>query len=309
MEEMNQEICISFEATPGTIKSDVLDKLRDYVERTSTKYRELVVTPENLKDAKGDLAMLRKSYDELETERKRVKALWQAPYLAWEEKYKAAVSWLTEAISSVDRQIKAFEASEKTRLASEVRQEIWSEARGMDVRVVKFMELYPAVFGWVNRKEYYNKSYSSNRRTLEIRDALLQISRDLEVIGEDEMLQALYVECGNLSMAQIKRKEHEEKAQKLAAEKKAAEEERKKAKELQIPAETSAPAPEPPREEYRPRYTYEELTIPQVDENHLGEDDLKKARLKRTFVGPKYKLKTLMYVAEDLGIELIKEEN
>lgn len=309
MEDQNQEICISFEATPGTIKSDVLDKLRDYVERTSTKYREMVVTPETLKDAKGDLAMLRKSYDELETERKRVKALWQAPYLAWEEKYKAAVSGLTEAISSVDRQIKAFEASEKTRLASEVRQEIWAEARGMDVRLVKFMELYPAVFGWVNRKEYSNKSYSSNRRTLEIRDALLQISRDLEVIGEDEMLQALYVECGNLSMAQIKRKEHEEKAQKLAAEKKAAEEERKKAEELQIPAETPAPAPEPPREEYRPRYTYEEITIPRIDENHLGEDDLKKARLKRTFVGPKYKLLALMATAEAMGIELIKEEN
>lgn len=309
MEDQNQEICISFEATPGTIQSDVLENLRDYVVRTSTKYREMVVTPETLKDAKGDLAMLRKSYDELETERKRVKALWQAPYLAWEEKYKAAVSGLTEAISSVDRQIKAFEASEKTRLASEVRQEIWDEARNMDGRVVKFMELYPAVFGWVNRKEYSNKSYSSNRRTLEIRDALLQISRDLEVIGEDEMLQALYVECGNLSMAQIKRKEHEEKAQKLAAEKKAAEEERKKAEELQIPAETPAPAPEPPREEYRPRYTYEEITIPRIDENHLGAEELKKARLKRSFVGPKYKLQALMATAEAMGIVMEKEEN
>lgn len=305
MDEESKELKISFDASPGSIRSEVLEDLRKYVERTSRKYQDLVVTPENMKDAKGDLAMLRKSYEDLESERKRVKTLWNTPYIVWEDKYRSAIAGLTRAIDSLDSQIKAFETKEMARRASTVESEIWTEARNMDSRVASFLELYPTVFGSLNRKEYTNKSYSSNKRILEIREALLQISRDLSVIGEDETLQALYVECGNLSMAQLKKKEHEEKAQKLAEEqkRKKSDEERKRTAGMQIPSTG------PRRSEYRPRYTFEEINIPRMDENHLGADDLKKARLKRTFVGPRYKLLALMAAAEAMGIAMEKESS
>ncbi len=302
--EETKELAISFEAVPGTIKKDALVELKKYVETTSKKYQEMVVTEENLKGSKDDLAMLRKSYKDLEAERIRVKKIWNEPYDLWEKDYKDAVMALNSAISNIDTQVKKFEENERKVRIDAVKALIWKEAADMSHDVKAFMKEYPQVFGRIYRKEYENKSFSENKRLTEIRDNLRNIMLDLGVIGSDQMLLALYADIGNLSEAQLAKREHEEKARRLKEALKA-----RKVEDLAQEPEATALAPEAPKEEYRPKYTFEELTITRIDENHLSADELKKARLKRTFIGPKYKLLALMATAEAMGITMEKENN
>ena len=160
----------------------------------------------------------------------------------------------------------------------------------MDHRVHAFMTEYDNVFGWVWKDEYANRSYSANKRIQEVRDRLRQIMLDLDVIGDDSTLLALYADTGNLSEAQLRKREEEDRKKRF--------EEAQKATAQPI----ADAAPQSPAV-----YGFSTLRVDPVDENTLREDEMKTARLKRTFVGPKYRLIILMKLAECLGIEMIKD--
>lgn len=87
------------------VKNAIATKLLDY---TNVVYSE-----ENIKAAKADRAELNKIAKAIEDERKRVKAVYNAPYLTFEAEVKEIVGMIDKTVGTIDKQVKAFEEKAK----------------------------------------------------------------------------------------------------------------------------------------------------------------------------------------------------
>lgn len=83
-------------------------------------YNNLVVTEDAIREAKDDLAKLRKLRDAMETRRKDVKKQCERPYKAFEAKVKQLTALIDAPIAAIDSQVKTFEAQEKEKKRSEI---------------------------------------------------------------------------------------------------------------------------------------------------------------------------------------------
>ena len=78
-------------------------------------YNSLVVTEDAIKEAKVDLANLRKLKDAIETRRKEVKQQCLAPYNAFEKQVKELTALIDEPVAAINGQVKAYEELEKAK--------------------------------------------------------------------------------------------------------------------------------------------------------------------------------------------------
>lgn len=83
-------------------------------------YNHLVVTEDAVKEAKEDLANLRKLREALETRRKDVKKQCEVPYKAFEAKEKRLVALIDAPISAINGQVKKFEEQEREQKRGEI---------------------------------------------------------------------------------------------------------------------------------------------------------------------------------------------
>ena len=95
------EIGFNFEE----LKAELTERLQHY--------NTLVVTEEAIKEAKADLAKLRKLKDAIETRRKDVKRQCMAPYNAFETQVKELTALIDAPVAAINGQVKAFEEQEK----------------------------------------------------------------------------------------------------------------------------------------------------------------------------------------------------
>ena len=296
MEEQKNELMVSFTAEVGNIAADQFPKIKEWVDKVTEGYKNAIVSEEGIKDAKADLASLRKVQEKLEDERKRIKGIWNEPYLEWEKRYKDAVSGIKEAINNLDVQVKDFAEKKRLEKEAEIKKSIMEDAHDFGLEVEMFVKNNPAVFNRLYRDEYSNSSFSVNKATTQWREGLRQIMIDLETIGTDELLLSKYAELGSLGDAMIAVKSIKE-SQKEFLEMKRGEEESNAIRPLQtLPAEEEKPSDDSSR-----------LSIEVPDESTLSESDKNVARLRRTYIGPKYKCLLLLKIAELLGLEVEKE--
>ena len=83
-------------------------------------YNALVVTEDAIKEAKADLAKLRKLKDAIETRRKEVKRQCMAPYNAFETQVKELTALIDAPVAAINGQIKSFEEQEKEKKHVEI---------------------------------------------------------------------------------------------------------------------------------------------------------------------------------------------
>lgn len=83
-------------------------------------YNTLVVTEDAIKEAKTDLAKLRKLKDAIETRRKEVKRQCMAPYNAFETQVKELTALIDAPVAAINGQVKAFEEQEKEKKLREI---------------------------------------------------------------------------------------------------------------------------------------------------------------------------------------------
>ena len=83
-------------------------------------YNTLVVTEDSIKEAKTDLANLRKLNDAIETRRKEVKKQCMAPYNAFEARVKKLTALIAEPVAAINGQVKTFEEQEKQKKYEEI---------------------------------------------------------------------------------------------------------------------------------------------------------------------------------------------
>ena len=102
------EIVFNFEE----LKSELTERLHHY--------NTLVVTEDAIKDAKTDLANLRKLKDAIETRRKDVKRQCMEPYNAFEARVKELTALIDAPVAAINGQIKTFEEQEKEKKRAEI---------------------------------------------------------------------------------------------------------------------------------------------------------------------------------------------
>lgn len=83
-------------------------------------YNNLVVTEDAIQAAKTDRASLRKLSSTIDDRRKEVEKQWNAPLTTFKAQAKELVTLIGEPVAAIDKQIKAFEESEKAKKRTEV---------------------------------------------------------------------------------------------------------------------------------------------------------------------------------------------
>lgn len=186
----------SLEALPATIDFN-FEALKLGLAQSLAHYDGLVVTEDDIKEAKEDRARLNKLREALENKRKEVKRECMAPYNDFEAKVKELVSLVDKPITAIDTQLKGYEdrrREEKKAAVLEIYEETVGELRG----------LLPFEKVW--RDEWYNVSVSMKK----IREAIValeaKVASDLGVLFTIELeyvdpVKAKYLETLDLNAA------------------------------------------------------------------------------------------------------------
>lgn len=145
------------------IKKEVAQKL-EY-------YKNIVYDETEIKEAKKDLARLRKFVEALENKRKEIKKQCLAPYEDFEKEEKEIIAMFSEATSSIDSQIKNFEQARKDKKLDEI--------KGLFVSA-EFPEWVS--FEQIFDERWLNVSVSIKNIETQINNAREQIDKDLEML-------------------------------------------------------------------------------------------------------------------------------
>lgn len=125
------------------------DELKTELTERLNHYNTLVVTEDAIKDAKADLANLRKLKDAIETRRKEVKRKCMEPYNAFEAQVKELTALIDAPVAAINGQIKSFDEQEKAKKRSEI------EASYNELVPVAFKDIIPLdrIFDprWLNK--------------------------------------------------------------------------------------------------------------------------------------------------------------
>ena len=144
------------------------DDLKQELQRKMDHYRGIVYTDDQIKDAKKDLAALRKFTTALSDERIRVKKEWMKPVESFENKIKELTAIVNEPIVLISAQVQEYEEQKR----EEKRQQIldyWAEKDA------------PAWLQYIDAK-WLNASASLKSVKAEIDARIEKVKEDLAVI-------------------------------------------------------------------------------------------------------------------------------
>ena len=283
----------------GSVASNIAD-LEAWIKKVSEPYIGQVVTEDQVKFAKKDLAVLRKLKTALEDERKKAKAIIMAPYTDFEMLYKKAIASLDSAISGIDIQVKEIEAAAKEKKRRSIEEFIKTEAKNLRGESLLIKMEREDVMSWFLEPKWLNASETDTSVQLAVREKLVRVSRDLDCILKtseqgiggpaafDE-----YYRTGSLSAALDKKMQVE-------AIQKQQEAEAAAAKQTETPIQAAPPAAPAPSAATPKQIAF---TIP----DEPDDPSLKKwFQLPVVLVFPKYKLPLIKDIASKLGIKILK---
>lgn len=94
-------------------KIENFEEIKTYLTEATAKYRDLVITSEEVKPAERELADLRKLRDFIDTQRKEAKKQYTERLKPLEEQYKELAALVIAPINAIDTQVKEFREVEK----------------------------------------------------------------------------------------------------------------------------------------------------------------------------------------------------
>ena len=110
----------SVDFTPATIKINGIDKLGLLIASNISKYQSLVVTPENVKDAKKIKANLNKLRKALDGKRLEIKKANARPYLEVESQIKNIEKSINDVVNPISNAVKIVETRKTIILATKL---------------------------------------------------------------------------------------------------------------------------------------------------------------------------------------------
>jgi hypothetical protein len=150
-----------------------IDDLTKLLETRLVKYKNLVVTEEDIKGAKSDRANLNKLKKALSDERIAQKKRFLTPFEEFEKKCKNAEKLIDDASSSIDIQIKTFEEKEKEAKANEIHK-IYNE------NFAEYSKLVPLSKIWDDK--WLNTTFTLKKIEETIKELKAQIDDHIKII-------------------------------------------------------------------------------------------------------------------------------
>lgn len=204
----------------GSIECNFTD-IKAELQLMMSAYTSLEITEEGIKEAKKDLATLRKIKTAVDGKRKEVKASFMQPYTAFENDVKDLISVIDEPISMIDGKLKEFEVKRIQEKQIHLK-ELYDENIG------EFSEYLP--FEAVKNPKWDNSSYSDKDVKYDLSEAIMKVRSEINAIKalnseiEEECLK-VYKNSGNSLTAAIQKNTDYQNA-KVLAQKKLEEEKR-----------------------------------------------------------------------------------
>ena len=181
------------------------------------KYRNLVYTDENIKEAKKDRADLNKLIKALEDKRKDVKKTILKPYTLFENQVKELVGLIENVNNDIDMQVKTYTEKQREEKREKVK-EIYEKAMSVEgAEGIAEILTFDRVF----KESFLNSSTTFKSIVNEIEDLRDRVRHDIDVINADtgeyqfEMKQA-YLKNLDMTEALSVKQQFEENARKKA---------------------------------------------------------------------------------------------
>ena len=165
---METKVVVPALPAPEWNKNEVAEAVKSKL----TEYENVVYTAETVKQAKSDRAELNKLSKAIDDERKKVKALYLAPYEAFEKDVKQIVGTIDKTTAAIDAQVKAFEAQEKATKTEAVR------------KIYEMHEWHGIKFETVFNPKWANATASLTAVTTELENMAQSVEADLTMLSE-----------------------------------------------------------------------------------------------------------------------------
>ena len=183
--------------TAGIINVD-FDSIKSQLSEKMDEYNGLVFTEDKKKDAKADLAELRKYRKAVNDRRSEVKKAYMEPYNQFEAKVKELIELIDEPINYIDGQVKEFEEKRIREKRAEIKK-IYEEIVPEDLQ-----DYIPLEFIYGSKWDNAGTTIKSIKQ--EITDAVSKAESDISVIkgmNSDKTEEALnlYMSTRNLATA------------------------------------------------------------------------------------------------------------
>lgn len=172
---MEFQLSTDLGAVSGQVIGFNFEELKQLVGEKMAAYDGLVISKAEIKDAKKDLAGMRRLKESIETQRREVKKACLAPYEAFAGQCKAITDLIDPNIQSLDGQVKAFEA--------EVKAEKRTKLAGQFEKLVGEAADYLS-FGDVFKDRWLNAGCSESEALTEMEAAIDRCRREVQVIRE-----------------------------------------------------------------------------------------------------------------------------
>lgn len=204
---------VRVENKPGEITFN-FDEIKEALTAQMEVYKSLQITEDGIKEAKADVATLRKIKDAIESKRKEVKKASMLPYSEFEAKVKELVSIIDEPIDLITKKLDEFETARKKEREVEVKK-IYEDTVGVYSEYLPYDRLF--------KEKWLNKTTKDKEIEDEILTLVINVTNDLAVIRglkseiEDDLIK-LYKSTNSLS-AVIQRNTDYTDAQRRAKEK------------------------------------------------------------------------------------------
>lgn len=210
------------------------EELKEELLTATEKYRNLLLTNEDIDYGKKERAKLRKFKEAMETGRKSMKNQCLAPYQKFEAQMKDVMAPVDEAIALLDSQVKEYEEAKRVEKSNAIR------------------DLYDACIGTLRgvlpldrilKKQWLNVATSLKSIQAELEGTVARVNSDLDTIEGlgsryDTQIRDMYIRTLDLSAALQEKARLEEQERQLAERRaaKEAEEARRKEQEAQTAA-------------------------------------------------------------------------
>lgn len=222
----------------GSIKCN-FEEIKADLSNMMSAYTSMEITEDKQKDAKTDLATLRKIRKAVDDKRKDVKKTFLQPYTDFENSVKELIAIIDEPIGMIDGKLKEFDAKRVAEKQEHLK-ELYNETIG------EYGDYLP--FEAIKNPKWDNSSYTDKDIKYDISELVTKVRSELDAIKalnseiENECIKA-YKNAGNSLTAAIQKNSDYITAKSLA---KAKLEEEKKAEEVK--EEVKADVVEQPEE-------------------------------------------------------------
>lgn len=171
------ELNVAVIQNQGSINFSNYEEICEQMQRQMQIYKDLEFSEDSKKEAKSDVATLRKIRKAVDDKRKEIKKQFMAPYEEFETKVKTLLAIIDEPIALIDSRVKEFEAKRVEEKRLHIK-EVYEDCIGDMKEYLPLEAVYKA--------EWENATYNDKSIRADISEKKLRVSCDIDSIKRME---------------------------------------------------------------------------------------------------------------------------